>query len=214
MMIALCVVFLAVIAAWMVAELMLFRSVARICRTSELSRRVKKWTVVMAVADIPLACMSLYDWFLSSVNFPFRTPNGYCFHIWNCPDSALIDSIASVALSLVTAPIYGLFFGVYNLLHCLLIPVVFVEKLPDDGFDIFAGTVAFALACSSLVLSSVYLLGGAFLRGKIMWHASNRSKWRTVFVFLATYWPHMLLCKFMGLAIIAANNGGCCDWLD
>ncbi len=183
------VVCLISIAPWVVAEWMLGKEVVRVCRDAEMRCRAKVRAVITAVADIPLVWFSL----LSALECAtiMRTPNGYCFHF-----SGESLGIALIGLlGFAIAPIYGLLIGLW----CLLL------------FCVSLGSVG-SLKTTAFALSAFYLLVGAFMRGKIMWRAPGRSKWRAFFVFWATYWPPLLLGAILGIAEDTANATGHCCW--
>lgn len=180
-----------VLAVWVVSERMIFGEVARVCRDAGLRRHTKVRAVITAVADIPLACSSVYACFLMAT--VIRTPNGYCFHF--CEYSKLaLEALLALPLMLVFAPIWGLLAGLVSALW-------FLGFLGAIGKIGILYVVVFAF-------SSVYLLLGPFLRGKIMWGAPGRSKWWAAFVFSVTYWPHMLLSFILMIAEETANATG------
>lgn len=215
-----------VLAAWAAAEWMIFRKVASVCHDSTLPRRSKVCAVAMAVADIPLVCLSTYACFCAATIMP--TPNGHCLHFGVCPEVAL-NAVLTLPLALAYAPINGLLVGLGCILVFLLIFIaglrcvlesflIFLESLliSGDAADKSSWNslenVGIGAVCA---LSAFYLLVGAFMRGKIMWRAPDGSRWRAVFVFFATYWPHMLLLYLLTVAEDVANvrGGECSDLL-
>lgn len=200
--------FFGAIAAWAAAEWMVVKEVVRVCRDAGRRRLAKIRSIAMVVAEIPLACLFLFvNFILSTI---FAPPNGYCLHLW-------VDGrdLARIVLFLALAPVFGLTFGFI----CIAGVFAFLDKLGtvlfgDCGNDMsmalcdFPSFVVFAL----FVLSGVYSLVWAFMRGTIMWGAPGHSKWRPAFVFWVTYWPQVLLILLLGIAENSANARGCSCW--
>ena len=155
-----------VFVAWTVAEWMFIADVRWLWERKLFSWRGKSISIATILCDLILSLMMAH--------FAFGEPSRICTQA--SPAAFIIVLIPLLLLS----PLVGLLVGC-----TLVVPIVF-----EVGWKaILEGEI---IAFLVLMLSMVYSLLGAFIRGRIVYKADKRLSPRMWYVAWATYWPFAL----------------------